>query len=205
MKNYKTIIAAVAAGLACVATTSHAAVTIEASLLNQTLGAVSGSDPLGTPEGSVSSWVLSGFDTAPGAGLTFVYQIQNGGPDTITEASFSNFAGTTVLSTSTQATFALLNSITGVGGFAFGSETPGGAVTFNGGLASGATSYSDFLIINTTATQWNIGQGREEDDFQAVGNVLAPVPEPTTIAAGILMLLPLGIGAVRSLRKERVS
>lgn len=34
--------------------------------------------------------------------------------------------------------------------------------------------------------------------------VPAPVPEASTIMAGALMLLPFGIGAVRSLRKERV-
>ena len=31
----------------------------------------------------------------------------------------------------------------------------------------------------------------------------APVPEPTTVISGALLLLPLGIGAIRSLRKER--
>jgi len=33
----------------------------------------------------------------------------------------------------------------------------------------------------------------------------APVPEPTTLVAGALMLLPFGIGAIRSLRKERAA
>jgi hypothetical protein len=31
----------------------------------------------------------------------------------------------------------------------------------------------------------------------------APVPEPTTVFAGAMLLLPLGLGAVRSLRKNR--
>jgi hypothetical protein len=31
----------------------------------------------------------------------------------------------------------------------------------------------------------------------------APVPEPTTMFAGAMLLLPLGLGAVRSLRKNR--
>jgi hypothetical protein len=34
---------------------------------------------------------------------------------------------------------------------------------------------------------------------------LAPVPEPTTMVAGALLLLPLGVGAIRSLRKERIA
>lgn len=33
----------------------------------------------------------------------------------------------------------------------------------------------------------------------------APVPEASTIAAGALMLLPLGLGAFRALRRERVA
>ena len=35
------------------------------------------------------------------------------------------------------------------------------------------------------------------------GTGIAPVPEPTTIAAGALMLLPFGIGALRSVRKQQ--
>jgi len=34
-------------------------------------------------------------------------------------------------------------------------------------------------------------------------NQAAPVPEPTTMFAGAMLLLPLGLGAVRSLRKNR--
>jgi len=34
-------------------------------------------------------------------------------------------------------------------------------------------------------------------------NQTAPVPEPTTVFAGAMLLLPLGLGAVRSLRKSR--
>ncbi|HUZ07346.1 MAG TPA: hypothetical protein VMV89_07640, partial [Candidatus Paceibacterota bacterium] len=32
-----------------------------------------------------------------------------------------------------------------------------------------------------------------------------PVPEASTVMAGALMLLPFGIGAIRSLRKERIA
>lgn len=37
------------------------------------------------------------------------------------------------------------------------------------------------------------------------GSVLTPVPEASTVMAGALMLLPLGIGAIRAVRKERVA
>lgn len=36
-----------------------------------------------------------------------------------------------------------------------------------------------------------------------IDNQAAPVPEPTTMFAGAMLLLPLGLGAVRSLRKNR--
>jgi hypothetical protein len=68
-------------------------------------------------------------------------------------------------------------------------------------LGQGAASY--LLYIQTDVTTVGAGTGLEQDNFQALGNTLAPIPEPTTIAAGALMLLPLGIGAMRSLRKDR--
>ena len=50
-------------------------------------------------------------------------------------------------------------------------------------------------------TVWNDGSG------SPAGTTLVPVPVPeaSTVMAGALMLLPLGIGAVRALRKERVA
>jgi hypothetical protein len=46
------------------------------------------------------------------------------------------------------------------------------------------------------------------DQLQANGDVtmsVAPVPEPTTIIAGVSMLLPLGASALRSLRKKQMA
>jgi hypothetical protein len=54
-------------------------------------------------------------------------------------------------------------------------------------------------IIDDTVGPWGDNSG---------GNpipVPAPVPEASTVMAGALMLLPLGIGAVRALRKERTA
>jgi|SRR5665213_271652 len=43
-------------------------------------------------------------------------------------------------------------------------------------------------------------------DNNGIGTpVPVPVPEASTVMAGALMLLPFGIGAIRSLRKERVA
>jgi hypothetical protein len=41
------------------------------------------------------------------------------------------------------------------------------------------------------------------DSGTANGLIAVPVPEASTVMAGALMLLPLGIGAVRAIRKDR--
>lgn len=51
---------------------------------------------------------------------------------------------------------------------------------------------------NNVTQQTTYGYG-----VASLDSTLTVVPEPTTVAAAALMLLPLGIGAVRSLRKER--
>jgi len=42
-------------------------------------------------------------------------------------------------------------------------------------------------------------------DISYSGTLQSAVPEPSTVVAGALMLLPLGIGAVRAIRKERTA
>jgi len=40
-------------------------------------------------------------------------------------------------------------------------------------------------------------------DVEINTNSITPVPEPSTIVAGALLLLPFGVGAIRSLRRDR--
>lgn len=58
--------------------------------------------------------------------------------------------------------------------------------------SNSVTSYgiSDYTLFNVTTNGNGNGNG-------------TPVPEASTVMAGALMLLPLGIGAIRALRKER--
>ena len=58
--------------------------------------------------------------------------------------------------------------------------------TNNNGMYKGGGDISHFDIYGGTATA-------------------TPVPEASTVVAGALMLLPLGVGAIRALRKERAS
>lgn len=58
------------------------------------------------------------------------------------------------------------------------------------GVSSNSYGISDYTLFNVTTNGNGNGNG-------------TPVPEASTVMAGALMLLPLGIGAIRALRKER--
>jgi hypothetical protein len=106
-------------------------------------------------------------------------------------------------------------------GTAVSSATLNGDITLSGANNSTLVEWS-FFPNNATTTQLvgftstygpGLGSGGLIDDGtgpwgdNAVGSpipVPVPVPEASTVLAGALMLLPFGIGAVRSLRKERV-
>jgi hypothetical protein len=95
----------------------------------------------------------------------------------------------------------------------------GGSGLMNGdtlqSAANGAVLYGDFLDPNGTIDLNSVvldGRvfGGDSTDMQIVsnGSVVAPltppsVPEPSTILAGALLLLPLGASTVRILRKNR--
>lgn len=209
MKNYtkQLTIATAVAALAVSASVSQGAVTIAQSLTGQNL-IQTAPLPGGAIDGTVSSWVLSGYNPA---GLTFVFQVMNAlsAPDAISIATFTTFPSAVIVSTGTAANSSFFGGpafgVAGTQNFVYTGDTPGGAATFTTPtsqfLGQGAASY--LLYIQTDVTTVGAGTGLEQDNFQALGNTLAPIPEPTTIAAGALMLLPLGIGAMRSLRKDR--
>lgn len=78
-------------------------------------------------------------------------------------------------------------------------ETGAGIFQGTGTLVDTQGVYAD------TAATFTIGfSGSDSYSFTIAGAPLtAPVPEPTTIAAGALMLLPMGMSALRALRKEQ--
>jgi hypothetical protein len=59
----------------------------------------------------------------------------------------------------------------------------------------GPTSGSGSLLDGAAPSPWSDNSGGTP--------IPVPVPEASTVMAGALMLLPFGIGAIRSLRKER--
>ena len=53
---------------------------------------------------------------------------------------------------------------------------------------------------------WEFGAGQNNDYTQTYGiATLAPVPEPTTMVAGALLLLPFGASTIRFLRKRQTA
>jgi hypothetical protein len=216
MKNYKTIIGAAVAGLALTAVSSQAQLNLTGGivvgqLINQPLLGIAPGGNVGAFNGTVTSWVIAGAAADPN-GLIFVYQDVNNGLGPIDNAEFTGFPGPDVISAGS-----FLTTIGGALPFA-GVPTPGagnfpfpavfgGTVTFeNGNMPVGATSY--FLAVLTTDQLFTRNFGQIQDGFSASGTILAPaapVPEANTVVAGALMLLPLGIGAVRALRKERTA
>jgi hypothetical protein len=56
-----------------------------------------------------------------------------------------------------------------------------------------------------TLTQLTSGSGPYTSSFSGSMSGVSGVPEPTTIIAGALLLLPFGASAVRILRKNRAA
>jgi hypothetical protein len=71
--------------------------------------------------------------------------------------------------------------------------------TVNFVFDAGTTYTIDFDVVNTPLDASNPTGADVEFKF------LAPVPEPTTIVAGALLLLPLGASTLRGFRKSRIA
>jgi hypothetical protein len=222
MKNYKTIIGAAVVGLTLAAASSEAQLniptgSISGSLLNQELVGVSPGGNVGANNGAVSSWVVND-PAADSQGLIFIYQVLNNGGDGISQVELTGFSAGQIVSTANDTSVtigALLTPIgstpaVGAGGTTTAFNTTslvGNGLTFEAGANQnlGIGGISDYLIVETDVNYFGPSFGQIQDNFSAQGNILAPVPEANTVVAGALMLLPLGIGAVRALRKERTA
>jgi len=222
MKTYTKIIAAVAAGLACMAATSQAAVvTLDPVLGGTTLpGAVPVDTTYGAlvgplmasafnsgagVSGTLDSWVYSGAGAPAGvkSGLEFVYQIVNAAApaSSIEHLVLNGFGGVPVQvavspdggtqAPTSASRLPLSNTITW--DYTFPNQIPAGASSF-------------LMIVYTSLTSYGTSTATVQDGSAAnFVPIYAPVPEPATVAAGALMLLPFGVGVIRSLRKDRIA
>ncbi len=212
---HKTIIGVAVAAMVLSAVSSKAQLnltggSVVGSLTKQELTGVSPPGNLGVNDGYVSTWVVSDL-TVDSLGLIFIYQAVNNGPDAVDNAEFTGFVSSQVVGTGSFATeigLALIGSSTPSSGGNFPNElTFGGTATFEGGDLDTGNTVSDFLVVDTDVNAFKGSYGQIEDDFSASGNTLAPaaVPEANTVVAGALMLLPLGLGAVRIFRKRSLA
>jgi hypothetical protein len=166
----------------------------------------------GADTGTLDSYVYgAGVDPANTlGGLTFVYVLTvNSNPGQllgelqIGSTSSQSFWGTKVLmgygsegsgpTTAVAPATGSLN-LTSILNFKWSPET--------------STAGTYYLVVGTAINKYEESTSTVQDGGASQNlNILAPaaVPEASTVMAGALMLLPLGIGAVRALRKERTA
>jgi hypothetical protein len=208
MRTYKAVIAAVATGLTCLAVTSQASFT---PVSPGTLASIFGGSDFNTPgSGLVNTWLSnysfgsnSGTLTTdvynvaglPLGGQVFIYTliIKTGSATGLTVGGFTgNVYVNNVAGTASDAVSANYNTL--------------GGITFSW---SSAQTRTNKVVVDTSSTGWTTGIAtiaNSTPSLSGFGNAssLAPaVPEPSTIVAGVLMLLPFGIGAIHTLRKAR--
>jgi len=173
--------------------------TMVGSLTNSPLTGI-GPFPIGNAgqnNGSIYTWVVNDAALDP-LGLTFVYQAVNNGPDAIdqVELTSSLFTPSQVVATGTYS--GLTGSL-----LLPGSSTPdsggnfpivdvfGGTATFEHGQLNTGNTPSYFLVVETDLQSFAQSYGQIQDNFTAIGYILAPatVPEPPS---SIVLLAGLG-------------
>ncbi len=202
MKNYKNIIALVATGLACTAITSNATLTDYGAVgLISTAGASqfnSGSfatTPTSSFSGVFNSWVVANDTVASGHGFTgetFVFQANINPTDVLQAMTINGFGGITPLGIG-------YNTSGGGAGYSFVNQASiGGQINLNFGNGYNGTGGFMYVFTDFTAPGTLVLDG-VQDHLNAVVEGFTPVPEPTTVLAGALMLLPLGVSTMRIL------
>ncbi len=164
-------------------------------------------------DGGADTGTLNSFVYAAGVdplntlgGLTFVYVLSvNSNPNLLlgelqigSTSSGSSWGSTVVMGYGSPGTAAAPVS---------GSLNLNSILNFKWSPES-TTSGTYYLVVGTSLKTYEGSTATVQDGGSTPNlSVLAPaaVPEASTVMAGALMLLPLGIGAVRALRKERTA
>ena len=205
MKTYTKIIAAVAAGIACTALTSNASISPGTFGVN-----ISSSSEAAPSAGTqVGSSLVSPYSNSEDTG-TFTSAVYKGNSFGANDLSFVY----TVVATVGDVGSITVNGFSGLVNALNVTGTPDMAstvsyntsgflkFTWNTPTTAGQTVQ---VIVDTSLTYFGGSVGSVQDGQTSNVPTLAPVPEPTTVVAGALMLLPFGIGALRSLRKDRIA
>jgi len=203
MKNYKTLVAAVAVGMALVATERSA----EAALSGTSYLTQSG----GTSPSLQVNWTVTQDPTY----WLYSYSFSVG---SYVDSIFTPTTANPVTSLTIDASFVTAGSATSADGAGVAINSSDvvwtyGQVTF-GNITLGTPYANTDTVTFKSAYGPTLGGASANDGVPSVSwsaagpganpvPVPAPVPEASTVMAGALMLLPFGIGAIRSLRKER--
>ncbi|MEY2429380.1 MAG: hypothetical protein QOJ40_2265 [Verrucomicrobiota bacterium] len=214
MNLIKTISAAVV-GLSLAAATTQATVIAPTGSVNPVTGEV---DPslTGTLQGSLSvnfsfgnqigtllSQVYSGSAANPFVGgLTFVYTVTEAGPNTalghIATLGLNGFFAPLLVDV------AFVAPTTGV--IPITADWNPDTINFHFSAPNiMAGQSSDRLVVNTSSHVFGQARANVIDGDIAPTFDLAPVPEPTTMIAGALLLLPFGASTLRILRRNRTA
>ena len=161
----------------------------------------------GAFSGTVTSWALSGDTSNPLGGLDFLYQIHNTGSTQVEGLSLGGFDSIVV--DVGYITTAVLPAATGsVAGTIIPADATRSLSTIHwdyiGTSFTGGGTYGDILVVLTGMTGWEFANGSIQDTYSQNIQILA-VPEPTTMIAGALLLLPFGASTLRILRKNRTA
>lgn len=143
--------------------------------------------------------MLTGDEAFGYTGYTFVYQVSETGSTTVNTISLDGYAAMTSVYVAIVA-----SSGAGVPDYA---QLSGGVLTIDLFPNTPTGGSSDLIYVYTSANTFGVNGATADDGVSANTTDLAPaaVPEASTVMAGALMILPLGFGAFRALRKERIA
>jgi hypothetical protein len=169
--------------------------------------------------GTVTSWVVPNdpanpFDTTHLIGdLTFYYQVAMSSSASAASERFtaSGFAGMSLDVQTFNGTpwgnGSLAGGVAPTDATRSGNPDGGNVVGFDysGNNEVAAGNNTEILVVNTAWTTYETQAGSVIDGHSANVSILAPVPEPTTMVAGALLLLPFGASTLRILRRKQTA
>jgi hypothetical protein len=170
-------------------------------------GAMSASATLvgGFTVGPGNSWDVSWTDTSGGTQINGLEAVIVGGGATFDNAvsvGLTGWTGTLLNSTLSYASGTASGSDRTIALSFTDPEPAGGVVVDIFELYNGA-------VVGSPAQAWqwtDLPNGPPDSSWQYISNSdLVPVPEPTTMIAGALLLLPFGASTLRILRKNRTA
>jgi hypothetical protein len=152
------------------------------------------------------SWDVSWTDTSGGAqinGLEAVIVSGNATFDGAVSVGLSGWTGTLLSSTLSYASGPAAGEDRTIS-LAFTDPPP-----LNGGVVVDIFELHNGVVVGSPAQAWqwtDLPSGPPDSDWQYISSsALVPVPEPSTVIAGLSLLLPFGASTLRILRKNRIA